>query len=111
MEAEKVMKQFGYSEKTIEHVKEIILTHTCEDNHLVPKIIEGKILASADAMSHYINDFYLHILITRDQDLGSFRKWALEKLDRDYNKKIFFDFAKKMIQKRHHILFKFFTMK
>lgn len=110
IEAEKVMKQFGYSDKTIKHVKETILAHSC-DTRLMPKTLEGKILASADAMSHYANDFYLTITTTGERDLASFKKWALEKLDRDYNKKIFFDFAKKMIEKRHKILKEVFTMK
>ena len=108
-EAEKVLKQFGYSESVINHVKEIVLSHGCKE--LMPKTLEGKILASADAMSHYVNDFYLAILATGERDLPSFKKWALEKLDRDYNKKIFFDFARRMIAKRHKILKEFFTMK
>ena len=110
VEAEKVMKQFGYSEKTIKHVKEMILAHGC-DTRLMLKTLEGKILASADAMAHYINDFYLTIATTGERDFESFKKWALEKLDRDYNKKIFFEFAKKMIEKRHKILLEVFTMK
>lgn len=110
IEAEKVMKQFKHSERTIELVKDIILAHSC-NNELMPKTLEGKILASADAMSHYINDFYLTIAMTCERDLVSFKKWALEKLDRDYNKKIFFDFAKKMIEKRHNVLKDIFTMR
>lgn len=110
IEAEKIMRQFKYSEKIIKHVRKIILAHSCNAK-LMPKTIEGKILASADAMSHCINDFYLIIAITGQRDIIDFKKWALEKLDRDYNKKIFFDFAKKMIEKRYKILKEVFTMK
>ncbi|MBU4339144.1 HD domain-containing protein [Patescibacteria group bacterium] len=114
IEAEKVMRQFNYPEKTIKHVKEIILAHSC-DTCLMPETLEGKILASADAMAHYVNDFYLTIAVTGavtgERDLVSFKKWALEKLDKDYNRKIFFDFAKKMIEKRHKALKEVFTMK
>lgn len=109
-EAEKVMKQFQYSKKTIQHVLKIILSHSC-DAKLKPKSLEGKILTSADAMSHYINDFYLIIATTGQRNLIDYKKWALEKLDRDYNKKIFFDFAKKKIKARHNVLRKLFTMK
>lgn len=109
-EAEKVMKEFNYDNKTIQHVKEIVLSHCC-DTKLKPKTTEGKILASADAMSHYVNDFYLIIATTGQRNLKEFKKWALEKLDRDYNKKIFFSFAKKEIKKRHEILKVFLTMK
>lgn len=110
VEAEKVMRQFKYSEKAIKHVKEMILSHSC-DTRLIPKTLEGKILASADAMSHYVNDFYLTIAVTGQRDLVSFKKWALEKIDRDYNKKIFFDFAKRMTEKRCKVLKEVFTMK
>ena len=109
-EAEKVMREFKYSEDTIEHVKDIILSHCC-NTKLRPKTLEGKILASADAMSHYINDFYLIIATTGQRDVKNFKKWALEKLNRDYNKKIFFDFAKKEIKGRHDLLKEVFTMR
>jgi len=109
-EAEKVMRQFQYPEETIKYVKEMILAHRC-NTRLLPKTIEGKILASADAMSHFGNDFYLLIATTGKRDVAGFKKWALEKLDRDYNKKIFFVFAKKMIEKRHKVLKEVFTMK
>lgn len=110
IEAKKVMKQFGYSEQIVEHVKEIIAAHSC-NTRLLPKTLEGKILVSADAMSHYVNDFYLTIAITGKRNLKDYKEWSLEKLDRDYNKKIFFNFAKKMIRKRHKVLKEFFTMK
>ena len=110
IEAEKVMKRFGYEKNIIKHVKEIILAHPC-DTKLRPKTVEGKILASADAMSHYINDFYLTIAITEQKNVKEYKKWALEKLDRDYNKKIFLNFAKNKIKKRHDILKRLFTMK
>ena len=109
-ETEKVMKRFRYPKETISHVKEIISAHSC-NTHLMPKTLEGKILASADAMSHYINDFYLIIATTGESNLNDFKKWALEKITKDYNKKIFFGFAKKLIEKRHKVLKEILTMK
>lgn len=108
IEAEKVMRQFQYSKEVIKQVKEIILSHSCDT--MSPKSLEGKILASSDAMSHYINDFYLVIAVSGERNLVEYKKWALEKLDRDYNKKIFFDFAKKMIFKKHKVLKELLTM-
>ncbi len=109
IEAEKVLRQFKYSEEVISHLKEMILSHRC-DSKPFPKTLEGKILASADAMSHYVNDFYLTIATTGKRDTKGFKGWALEKLDRDYNKKIAFGFARKMIVKRHKVLKEVFTM-
>jgi len=102
-EAEKMLIQFGHGQETIARVKEIILTHSC-DCGLAPKTPEGKILATADAMSHFSNDFYLAVAITGKRDAKSFKKWALEKIERDYNKKIFFGFARKIIARRYKIL-------
>jgi len=108
-EAEKVMKEFGYPNDIISKVKNIISTHSCYGSN-TPKILEGKILASADAMSHYVNDFYIKIAMLRDRTPEEFKKWALDKIDRDYNKKIFFPFAKKRIKKRYNFLKGMLTM-
>jgi len=72
------MEQFGYGRKTVARVGEIILAHSCEGK-LTPKTLEGKILATADAMSHFAGDFYLAIAATGPRDAKSFKKWAMEK--------------------------------
>lgn len=102
-EAEKIMRDFGYDSEIIGRVKEIILAHNCEGK-LVPKTLEAQILAAADAMAHFSGDFYLTIATTGQRDLKSFKKWAIEKIERDYRKKIFFPFARKMIASRYKIL-------
>ncbi len=109
-EAVKVLKEFAYEKDIISRVKEIVLYHSGNNPKQV-KTLEGKILVSADAMSHYYNDFFLRIAVMAQRDIKEFKEWALEKLDRNYNKKIFFPFAKKMIKKRHDALMYIFTMK
>lgn len=109
IEAKKIMLEYGYSPDKIKKVQDIILSHACDS--LMPKTLEGKILATADAMASYINDFYLQIATTGQRNLAEFKEWALEKLNRNYNKKIFFPFAKKEIEERHLTLMKLFTMK
>lgn len=109
-EAVKVMREFNYERNKISRVKDIILSHTCNTS-LTPKTLEGKILSSADAMAHYINDFYLAIAVTGQRNLKEYKDWVMEKLNRNYNKKIYFSFAKKMIKKRHDIFKTIFTMK
>ncbi len=103
------MLEYGYSSAMIKKVQNIILTHSCGKNK--PKTLEGKILATADAMAHYINDFYLQIATTGRRNTTDFKLWALEKLNRDYHKKIFFPWAKEKIKARHELLMKLFTMK
>jgi hypothetical protein len=108
-EAAKVLEEYGYNKKVINEVVEIILTHTCE-KRIVSKTVEGKILTTADAMSHYYNDFYLHYAIFNDVSLKEYKRWVLEKLNRNINKKIFFPFARAVIKERHDALYKIFTM-
>lgn len=108
-EAKKIMLEYDYPSDIIKKVQRIIITHSCDSNP--PVTLEGKILATADAMAHYVNDFYLRIATTEQRSLKEFKLWALEKLNRDYNKKIFFQFAKKEIKERHTTLIKLFTMK
>lgn len=109
IEAKKIMLEYGYSADIIKNVQNIILSHSCEN--LLPITLEGKILATADAMAHYSNSFYLQIAVLGQRSLREFKLWALEKLDRDYNKRMFFSFAKKEIKDRHAVLMKLFTMK
>jgi len=108
-EAGKIMREYGYANDMIKKVQSIILTHSCDKD--IPATLEGKILATADAMTHYVNDFYLRIATAGQRDLKGFKLWALEKLQRDYNKKIFFSFAKEKIKDRHFLLMKLFKMK
>jgi hypothetical protein len=103
------MLEYGYSSDIIKKVMDVILSHSCEN--LIPTTLEGKILANADAMAHYSNNFYLQIAVLGQRSLEELKIWALEKLARDYNKRMFFPFAKKEIKKKHDILMQLFTMK
>ena len=102
LEAEKVLNEFGANQKLIKEVKEIILSHSCERKK--PANLEAKILSTADAMSHYMNDFYLDITIRIKKDIKKAKKFVLTKTEKDYNKKIYFDFARKMVKKQHEAL-------
>ena len=103
-EAEKILREFKYDEVTIKKVREIILTHSCEER--MPTSIEGRVLAAADGMAHYTNNFYLYIACTGQRTVEQYKTWALEKLDRDMNVKISFDFAKEEMKPMHDALIK-----
>ena len=60
-EAEKILGNFEYDVKTIKKVCDIISTHSCDGT--MPNTLEGRILASADAMAHYNSDFFQNSLI------------------------------------------------
>ena len=105
-EAEKIMREFGYPDELIKKVKSIILTHSCRGNNL-PTTIEGQILATADAMAHYTTDFFLRIALISDMTIKEYKEWALIKLEKNYNVKISFDFAKETVKDRHDTIKKF----
>jgi len=63
--------------------------HSCHDGH-VPQSLEGKAMATADAVVHLTSDFYGHAAREKKKELSveDIRKWALPKLERDFNNKI-----------------------
>ena len=65
-------------------------------------------LATADALAHLMTDFYLVLpfnqWLTAAKDFEEYRKWVLEKVERDYSKKIFFASYRKMAKKRYEAL-------
>ena len=95
--AENIMRQYGYDILTIEKVKGLILAHRCKDRK--PETLEEKILATADAVSHFRGDFYLYLLWQHDpkETLEASIQYDLEKMERDFREKIFFKSARKKI--------------
>ncbi len=92
-EARKVLKEAGFPEQKISFiVDKIIHGHSMLDGK-EPEHIEAKVLATADALSHFATDFYLVICWNNYlfEDLNVYKTWVLEKIERDLNKKIFFE--------------------
>lgn len=106
---EEIMKKHGYDAKQIKHVKDTIVPHSCRE--ILPKTKEGKALATADALAHLMTDFYLILFFNGwlKKDFEGYRKWGLEKIERDFNKKIFFSYYKKLAKKRYEALKVVFT--
>ncbi len=91
--AKELLLETGYTETEINIiVNDALRFHGCHGDER-PETIEGKILATADAVVHLNSDFYDHV-IEEDSKTDSFEEisqWALEKIERDYNNKILFD--------------------
>lgn len=113
VKAKEMMAAIGIGGPEAEIVFESIACHSCKGDKL-PTSLEGKILATADAMAHFSPDFYLSLLIDGKQEkrsAGEFKAYALQKLERDFNgKKIFFDFAREKIRGSYEIMKKFFEL-
>lgn len=103
---EEIMKKYNYNTEEIQKVKDAILTHSCRGK--LPKTEEGRILATADALAHLMTDFYFIIpfngWLTAAKDFEGYKKWLLEKIERDFHKKIFYSEYKKMAKNRYEAL-------
>lgn len=98
-EAQKVMEQFRYSPEMTTLVRDMILTHMCNEH--IPTTLEARTLATADALSQYNSDWIINVAISDGMKLKEYKKFMIEKLEHNYDKRIFFNFAKKMIQTKH----------
>ncbi len=99
--AREIMTEYGYDEKTINHVEECILTHRCKGD--MPKTPEARILASADAMSHIENfSILLFVGFVRNKmTIQEVYNWLSRKIERDWNEKIFFPEARDMVKDKY----------
>jgi HD superfamily phosphodiesterase len=99
--AEKELSKMGFSKNKINQVKMACLSHRSKE--LKPATLEARILASADAMSHFVGGLYLRLVHKYAKEMG-FEK-AIEhlkrKLDRDYREKITFEEAQILIRERY----------
>ncbi len=103
-EASKVLQATGFSPQEIQIIlEEIIAPHSCYPD-LMPQTLEGKILATADAFAHLTTDFYIQFAWKNLPDGKSYQEflvWVNEKLERDYNDKIFFEEIKNEAREKY----------
>jgi putative nucleotidyltransferase with HDIG domain len=92
--ARTLMQETGYTDEEVKLVvDDAIRYHSCHgDEH--PESVEGKILSTADSMAHLKTDFYVYAAWAFGYDhrtLEVIKAWALRKIERDLNNKMFFD--------------------
>jgi len=100
----------AYSPEEIIIIEDILETHSCRDGH-TPTSLEGKIMATSDALVHLKTDFYVHALWSHGatKTLEEAKNFALGKIERDLNQKIFFDEEKSTSQHHYEILREVFS--
>ncbi len=102
-----VMQSSGYTTDEINIIlNQIIKPHSCK-NGLLPSTLEGKVVATADALTHLETDFYLQFVWMHLPEGLSYQQyliWVNEKLDRDFSVKIFFDEIRLKIKDRYTAL-------
>lgn len=100
--AEELLTNSDFKGNEVEFiVKEVITPHSCKE--IKPNTLEGKILATADAMAHLTSDFYIHFCWTHEveDELEPYKKWVLRKIERDFNDKIFFEEEKAEVKQNY----------
>jgi putative nucleotidyltransferase with HDIG domain len=103
-EVRKILSQEDFPLGKIGKVYEVCRSHRCED--LQPKSLEAKILATADAMSHFVHAFYFR-LFQHYQDKMTFdeiKALVRKKLERDFNSKMFFKEAKDEVREKYEAM-------
>lgn len=107
--AYEIMLEKGYKKELAEKVSEVILTHRV--NQHKPENLEQKILATADAMSHFSTPHYLWLSRASKKPLLELFEKLSEKIERDYNQKIFFEDERKMVEENYKMLKNWFENK
>ncbi len=112
--AKEALEQSGYSAAEVQLILEqVIQPHSCKDGEL-PTILEGKVLATGDALAHLTTDFYVQFAwkhLPDGKTYDQYLAWVAEKIERDFHSKIFFEEVKNEVQYRYEALKVVFTNK
>ncbi len=110
--ARQLMHEAGYSADDISTVVDDALPlHGCHDGKR-PRLLEGKVLATADALAHLKTDFYVHAAYAMGEEgisLEQLKQWAVKKAARDFNDKICFDDIREETRADYEIIHKLFS--
>ena len=107
------MEQAGYTPDEITFmVTEVIQPHSCHKGERQPEDVNGKILATADAMAHLCTDAYLYWCwshMFRSVTLEDYKAGARKKLERDYHDKIQWDEVREQVRPDYEALVRVFS--
>lgn len=107
-----VLLKAGFDQQEAKEIIEIIIRpHSCRPGNL-PTTIEGKVLATADAMFHVQTNFFpILCYMHRPEHTATYEEWQqwfTEKIARDYGPKIFFEDERSEIKEDYEALVKVF---
>lgn len=86
-EARRILQGFGFPEEKIRQIEHCIITHSSDQNH-IPKSLEAKILASADALSHFDSflGLAMYALVLKNESVEMCKNTLLEKYENSWDK-------------------------
>lgn len=101
VEAEKILKKLGYPELLINEVKHCVASHRVKKGR-EPQTLIAKIIANADAMSHFdMLPIFYYWWGQRNEKVSETTEWIEKKLKRNWEKKLTFPEAKKMVEEKY----------
>jgi len=104
--ARELLQQADFDEDEISViVDDAIRLHSCRNG--APHSLEGKVLATADALAHLETDFYFYGVWSQGKSGASFqdaKQWVLPKLERDYRVKIQFEEVREELASTYRLL-------
>ncbi len=85
--AAEILRKYNYPEDKINQVKHCIITHS-SDKKYMPESKEAKIVASADAISHFDNLLILahYVFVIKKESVDQCRETLLKKYKNSWNK-------------------------
>lgn len=101
-EAVKILQKLRFEKGFIEKIRRIILTHRGHSKHK-PKSLEEKIVACADAMSHFDSVPELLILMAKNPgtSIKFTKEWVNKKIANAWIKVSRIPFAREMVRKKY----------
>jgi HD superfamily phosphodiesterase len=110
-----VLLKAGFSDGGTKEIIEVIIRpHSCRPDNL-PTTLEGKVLATADAMFHLQTNFFpILCYMNRPKNANTYEEWQEwfnEKIERDYGPKIFFEDERKEVNEDYEALTRVFKNK
>jgi putative nucleotidyltransferase with HDIG domain len=93
-----------FSEQLLaDKVAGVVLAHRC-DKENSPVSLEEKIVATADAMSHFESPFYLWFATVSEKDMAAQLPSNLKKIEKDFQDKIFFKEEQERVRPYYEVL-------
>lgn len=109
--ARRFLEETGYDKDEITIIlDDAIANHSCHGEDR-PKTLEGKVMATADAVAHLSTGFsegLVKAFLARGEAPTKVRVWGLEHLERDLNVKVFFDDVREEMRPHYERLKKMF---
>jgi len=100
-EAEKILRKFNYPEKVIKEVHHCVASHR-PGKGPKPKTMTAKIVANADAMSHFeALPVFFYWRGSRGCDFKEVLKWVDNKIEQDWTKKVTLPKAREMVKDKY----------